>query len=281
VGRPGRWKQWIAVLTVVAVGATVTASPGATAPATGTPLVGQVSVAGDALNVREAATTASAVVRILPHGTAVHATCQVVGEKITGSQRTTNLWNRISDSEYVSDAFVAWPAGRASLPPCARVAAPMPTSNAGFVSWAGSMAQDLQAVYRVPASVTVAQAILESGWGRSGLSRDGNNLFGMKCFGHPGEFASGCRSIATTECGRGECYGTRASFRVYPDAWASFADHAHALTLQRYRKALDYADNANAYAHAIHQAGYATSPSYANDLIDLMRTYDLYRFDRA
>jgi hypothetical protein len=284
VGRPGRWKQSIAVLTgtVVAVGTTspATASPGAVAVAE-VALIGRVSVAGDALNVRGDANTTSKVVRILPHGTSVHATCQLTGEKITGSQRTTNLWDRLSDGEFVSDAFVLWPAGRVSVPRCAGEAAPMPTSNAGFVSWAGSLARDLEAVYHVPASVTVAQAILESGWGRSGLSRDGNNFFGMKCFGRPGEFASGCRSIATTECGRGDCYGTTASFRVYPNAWASFADHAQSLTLQRYRTALGYAGNANAYAHAIHRAGYATSPSYANDLIDLMRTYDLYRFDRV
>ena len=133
----------------------------------------------------------------------------------------------------------------------------------------------------MPTSVTIAQAIHESGWGRSGLNRDGNSYFGMKCFGSPGIIATGCRPYATTECSQESCYGTRASFRIYTNVWASFKDHGLALaTLARYRKAFRYVNDPNRFAIEIHKAGYATGPTYAKSLIRIMKQYNLYRFDR-
>jgi flagellar protein FlgJ len=148
------------------------------------------------------------------------------------------------------------------------------------VSWAGSLATRVRTTYRVPASVTVAQAILESGWGRSALTQDGNSYFGMKCFDDPGTDASGCRPYATQECAGSSCYATDATFRVYDSALASFSDHARSLaSLPRYRTAFDFAGDADRFAGAIAEAGYATSPTYTRDLIAIMRQYDLYRFD--
>jgi flagellar protein FlgJ len=133
----------------------------------------------------------------------------------------------------------------------------------------------------VPASVTIAQAILESGWGRSGLSLVDHNYFGIKCFGSPGTIAIGCRSYPTTECNGNRCYRTTAQFRVYRTTADSFADHGRFLVVnQRYRKAFAYLKDPNRFAIEIHKAGYATSPTYSKNLIALMKLYNLYRFDK-
>ena len=188
------------------------------------------------------------------------------------------MWDWLDSGALVSDAYVAWPAGRPTLPWC-YFGAGSPASHAAFIEWAAAMGRQLRPTYGVPVSVTVAQAILESGWGGSTLSTDGNSFFGMKCFGTPGAGATGCRPYPTTECDA-SCYPTTASFRVYQTAAASFADHAHQLaTLPRYRPAFAYAGDPDRFATEIHKAGYATSPTYAQSLIALMRQFNLYRYD--
>ena len=94
------------------------------------------------------------------------------------------MWDWLDSGALVSDAYVAWPAGRPTLPWC-YFGAGSPASHAAFIEWAAAMGRQLRPTYGVPVSVTVAQAILESGWGGSTLSTDGNSFFGMKCFGHP------------------------------------------------------------------------------------------------
>jgi flagellar protein FlgJ len=152
---------------------------------------------------------------------------------------------------------------------------------AGFITRVAPGARRGARRYRVPASVTIAQAILESGWGRSRLTRRDHNYFGIKCFGRPGLIAIGCRSYATHECGRGRCWRTRAHFRAYRNASGSMADHGHFLVVNpRYRGAFRHWRKPDRFAVAIHRAGYATSPTYARNLIRIMRRYDLYRYDR-
>jgi len=102
---------------------------------------------------------------------------------------------------------------------------------------------------------TIAQAILESGWRRSALTRDGNNFFGMKCFGTPGRVALGCRTYRTTECGS-RCFATTASFRVYVSPWTSFKDHGVSLrTLKRYATAFKFTKDPNRFAVELHRPG--------------------------
>ena len=133
--------------------------------------------------------------------------------------------------------------------------------------------------YRVPASVTIAQAILESGAGASTLTRLDHNVFGMKCFGSPGSVAIGCRGYATFECQPG-CSSTHASFRAYTDIADSFIDHGQMLaTLSRYQRCFAYAHDPDRFAQALQDAGYATDPHYARSLIRLMQQYNLYRYD--
>jgi flagellar protein FlgJ len=68
---------------------------------------------------------------------------------------------------------------------------------------------------------------------------------------------------------------------VYRSSARSFRDHGRFLTVNsRYERAFDFTNNPNRFAREIHKAGYATSPTYSDNLISLMRTHDLYRFDR-
>lgn len=124
--------------------------------------------------------------------------------------------------------------------------------------------------YRIPASITLAQGLLESGAGRSALTRRSNNHFGIKC-------GSGWHGRKTyhDDDARGEC------FRVYKNARESYEDHSRFLAgKQRYAslfrlKTTDY----KGWARGLKKAGYATSPTYATKLIELIELYELDRFD--
>lgn len=125
--------------------------------------------------------------------------------------------------------------------------------------------------YHIPASITLAQGLFESGAGRSELARNGNNHFGIKCNGWGG------RRIYHDDDERNEC------FRSYDNAYESYEDHSKFLTgSSRYRslfqlKITDY----KGWAKGLKAAGYATNPQYAQKLIDLIQLYKLYRYDSA
>jgi uncharacterized protein YraI len=248
-------------------------------PAIDTCVVGGHAVTSSGLNVRPNASTLVSPVDRLHAGRSIRVVCQLGGEPIRGDFGTSAVWDQLATGRYVADTFVRWVGGRPDVPWCSFATSGTPATGEPFVAWAASLAQQMKAIYRVPAAVTIAQAILESGWGRSGLTVDGNNYFGMKCFDSPGSNAAGCRPYATQECAGTACYPTDASFRVYDSALESFQDHAHSLaSLPRYHAAFSHSDP-DQFATAIADAGYATSPTYAHDLIDLMHGYDLYRFD--
>ncbi len=231
------------------------------------------------LNERVNASTAIARTGVLPAGAALPVTCQLGGDWIVGSARATSAWDRLADGRFISDAYVAWPGARPAVPWCTFSGPAAPPAGVPFIAWAAGFARADMAIDRVPASVTIAQAILESGWGRSGLTVDGNSYFGMKCFGTPGPVATGCRPFRTTECALA-CSPSVASFRVYASVWGSFRDHGRALaTLPRYRAAMAYGHSPERFALELHRAGWATSPTYAQNLISLMRRYNLYRYD--
>lgn len=126
--------------------------------------------------------------------------------------------------------------------------------------------------YHIPASITLAQGLLESGAGRSTLTRKSNNHFGIKC----GSDWRGKRSYHDDDA-KGEC------FRVYKNARESYEDHSRFLAGKRRYAALfklkitDY----KGWAHGLKKAGYATNPAYARSLINLIELYELDRFDRA
>jgi mannosyl-glycoprotein endo-beta-N-acetylglucosaminidase len=151
------------------------------------------------------------------------------------------------------------------------------TSHDQFVSAVADAARGI-ATPGAPVSVTVAQAILESGWGQSLLSREANNYFGIKATGQLGN--DGAVWMPTFEIGQTGAYRVLAAFRAYKSLADSVADHDRLFRdVGLYRPALQVVDNPDEFARRIAQAGYATDPSYASKLIDVMHRDDLYRLD--
>lgn len=152
------------------------------------------------------------------------------------------------------------------------------SSESDFIDTIGTAAQRSQRTTGVPASVTVAQAILESDWGRSGLSRRANNLFGIKALGGPGP--AGTLTLPTWEYLNGQDVVVQAAFKAYYTLDESVDDHGRFFVRnRRYAPALAVASDARAFARGIQEAGYATDPGYAAKLTRLMDRYNLYRFD--
>ncbi len=156
----------------------------------------------------------------------------------------------------------------------------------GLLSWGSLVAQNRYQQYieqyrdiaieqmlkwKVPASITLAQGLLESAAGQSTLATKGNNHFGIKCHGWTG------RTIYRDDDLQNEC------FRAYSSAYESYEDHSRFLaTGQRYRslfslKITDY----EGWAKGLKAAGYATNPRYAQSLIDIIKNYNLSQYDKA
>ncbi|MCC7344040.1 MAG: glycoside hydrolase family 73 protein [Deltaproteobacteria bacterium] len=133
-----------------------------------------------------------------------------------------------------------------------------------------------QALTGVPASVSLAQAALESGWGRHA---PGHNFFGIK-----GTGPAGSQRLATREFRDGALVRTHAKFRRYHDPLESFLDHARVIAEGRYlRHAMKHKDKAHDFVRAL-QSGrykYATDPRYADKVIQLIEVYGLTRYDRS
>ena len=125
--------------------------------------------------------------------------------------------------------------------------------------------------YHIPASITLAQGLLESGAGQGTLARKSNNHFGIKC---GGDWRG--KSVKHDDDARDEC------FRVYKNAADSYRDHSKFLAGRpRYASLfkLDMTDY-KGWAHGLKKAGYATNPRYAYQLIDIIERYDLYKYDK-
>lgn len=128
--------------------------------------------------------------------------------------------------------------------------------------------------YGVLPSITVAQAILESGWGSSTLSTQAHNLFGIK-----GSYNGQYVNMPTREVYNGQSVYINDNFRAYPNNSASVEDHGNFLySNSRYHNLLGDT-NYVSVANKLRQDGYATDPSYANSLIELVREYNLTQLD--
>ena len=136
--------------------------------------------------------------------------------------------------------------------------------------WKDVAVQKMQE-HGIPASITLAQGLLESGNGNSELARKANNHFGIKCHSD----WKGAK-VYHDDDRRGEC------FRKYRDAAESFEDHSKFLMKPRYAglfelRVTDY----KGWAHGLRKAGYATDPRYPQKLIDLIERYRLNELDRG
>ena len=124
--------------------------------------------------------------------------------------------------------------------------------------------------YHIPASITLAQGLLESGAGQSTLARKSNNHFGIKC---GGDWTG--KTVSHDDDARGEC------FRAYKHPKDSYEDHSKFLAgRSRYAslfklKITDY----KGWARGLKKAGYATNPRYADQLIGIIELYELHKYD--
>ncbi len=137
--------------------------------------------------------------------------------------------------------------------------------------FAASAVREMHA-YGIPASVTLAQGLLESNAGGSLLARKANNHFGIKCF--------------SKTCKRGHCMNAsddthKDFFRMYPNAGDCYHAHSEFLQADRYKwlKKFPKNDYKN-WAKGLKKSGYATAPHYAEALITIVEALDLQRFDK-
>lgn len=124
--------------------------------------------------------------------------------------------------------------------------------------------------YGIPASITLSQACIETGYGTSRLARNANNHFGILCHDWKGE------TISLADEGKAAC------FRKYNSDIESFNDYAEFLRYHsRYASLFDLPiSDYVGWAHGLKQAGYATNPQYASALIQVIEDYKLYEYDR-
>ena len=125
--------------------------------------------------------------------------------------------------------------------------------------------------YGIPASITMAQGILESDSGNSYLSRTSNNHFGIKC-----KKSWTGKKVYHDDDAKGEC------FRAYPSVEASYQDHADFLDQSpRYDSLFVYAsDDYRSWARGLKACGYATAPDYAQRLVKIIESMKLYLLDK-
>jgi flagellum-specific peptidoglycan hydrolase FlgJ len=121
----------------------------------------------------------------------------------------------------------------------------------------------------IPASITLAQGILESGAGKGDLTKRANNHFGIKCHGWDGE------KVYHDDDKKGEC------FRKYNHPSESFKDHSNFLTSRSRYASLFNLDEKDykGWAKGLRKAGYATDTKYPSKLISLIERYDLHKYD--
>jgi LysM repeat protein len=142
-------------------------------------------------------------------------------------------------------------------------------SPEAYIQKYSSIAQEQMRKYGIPSSITLAQGILESGSGKSKLAIEANNHFGVKCHDTWNGATMHLDDDAPNEC-----------FRKYKSVEQSFEDHSVFLKKPRYEElfTLEITDY-KGWAQGLKKCGYATSSTYAKNLIDLIEKYELTQFD--
>ena len=149
-----------------------------------------------------------------------------------------------------------------------------------FIRQVAPAAQREQKKYHIPASITIAQAGLESNWGRSKLAAKYNNLFGIKANGKKNRVR-----MATTENVNGKTVKVKQYFQTYSSWAASINAHTQLIVNgtsddhARFR-AVQTAKNYRQAALALQTGGYATDPDYASKLVYAIKKFNLDRYDK-
>lgn len=139
-----------------------------------------------------------------------------------------------------------------------------------FIDHYKGIARSQMKKHGVPASIALAQALIESRAGKSKLAVQNNNFFGIKCF--------------SKSCKRGHCTNFtddthKDFFRKYAYIEDSWQDHSLFLKRPNYKHLFEYGKDYKKWAWGLKGAGYATDPSYAVKLIEIIERYDLHKFD--
>lgn len=149
-----------------------------------------------------------------------------------------------------------------------------------FIKEIGPIAKEVDREFELLPSITIAQACLESDYGKSSLSQKYNNLFGVK-----GNNPNTSAVLTTKEYVKGKWIVVKARFQIYDSYEASIRAHARLFqkgttwNKQQYKHVLNAKDYRK-QAYALVQDGYATDPNYADKLIKLIEQYHLDRFDK-
>lgn len=146
---------------------------------------------------------------------------------------------------------------------------PIEEAQALYIEKWASLAQQQQKKWNIPASITLAQGLLESSAGKSPLAQQNNNHFGIKCF--------------SSNCKKGHCSNFtddshKDFFRIFKSVEESFDAHAQVLQKDRYQKAFK-CQNVECWATALKEAGYATDPAYATKLMRIIKRHKLEKYD--
>ncbi|WP_455343520.1 glycoside hydrolase family 73 protein [Vagococcus penaei] len=152
--------------------------------------------------------------------------------------------------------------------------------NKEFVQELLPVAKQIQEQYGLLPSISIGQAILESDWGTSELSAKYNNLFGIKSFSPEDDFVK----LKTKEFKDGKWIEVSANFKVYKNWEECMLDHAalfaHGVDWDPYLyNGVLLADNYQTAASALQVAGYATDPTYAKKIVDVIESHKLYQYD--
>jgi flagellum-specific peptidoglycan hydrolase FlgJ len=252
-------------------------TPARVAPATVAAAPGQAAIPGLSL---AAASLSAGAPADPPASPTVQPTVPRQPASLSSTQAALFGAASVPGSQPVTGSVTSYASGptspRYSRSQLAPNATTMPGSavQQAFISEVAPGALAAQREYGVPAAVTIAQAIDESGWGQSQLALQDKNLFGIK-----GTGPAGTVLLPTQEFEGGGWVTVNAPFRVYSSVAQSITDHALLLaTSSSYKPAM--ADRLSPDTFANDLTGvYATDPGYGSTLIGLMRLYNLYRFD--
>jgi hypothetical protein len=140
-----------------------------------------------------------------------------------------------------------------------------------YIEKYSKVAQTEMEKFGIPASICLAQGLVESRGGLSTLARRNNNHFGMKCF--------------SKRCAKGHCSNFKDDhhkdfFRIYKNGWESWRAHSEMLASGRYTTLKKFGKDYEKWAYGLKSLGYATDKTYAEKLIGMIERYELYRYDR-
>lgn len=161
----------------------------------------------------------------------------------------------------------------------------MKPEQAGFIDKVAPAAMESERQTGVPAPITIAQAILESGWGKTKLASLHNNFFGIKATKQDIAKDHYVEYQTNEQWKDGQLHKEMAYFDSYPSFFDCFMDHSRLLLSPNYERAMEVKDDVAAFAHMLgpkpEGCGYSTASNYGDKLMELVRLYDLEKYSCA